>query len=834
MSALARLSARFVRGHPMQVLLLVVGVALGVAVAVAIDLANGSARRAFVAATETLGGRATHQVVAGPAGCDEALYRRLKLAGIEACAPVVEGYVDVGSRPMRLLGLDPFAEAVVGGNLTDDRRRVPVGDLGRFFTQPGAVLVSETLGIRPGARIVAGRTTLHVIGRLRPRDDISRVALAGVLLADVATAQEVLGMAGRLSRIDMRLDDVQAARVARLLPPGVRLARAAERTAALQGMTAAFELNLRAISLLALVVGTFLIYNTITFFVLRRRATLGILRALGATGGQVMRLVLGESLALAAVGTVLGLALGIVLAQGALALVTRTINDLYFTLGPTELHVSAAGLLKGAVLGLAAAAVAAALPAREAARVPPAGVMQRSEVERKARGATTRAGIAAAVLLALGAALLRLPGDRLDVAFAALVLVLVGGAAAVPPAMVVLMGMVAPWSGRLGGVAGRLAPRNIVRHASRTVVAVAALMLAVSSIVGVQIMVGSFRATFTDWLAATLSADVFVGAPSNTVSRSAGFDAAVAREVAAVPGVARVATARNVVLETPSYGVIHVAAVSADIAARRRFLWVDGDPRDLWRRMRNGQVLVSQPLAFRHHIPAASGQEVELPTDGGPRRFPVAAIFYDYGSELGAVIMADPIYRGAWRDRLVSTIAAFAAPDAPLDAVLDRVRARVAPRGLHAQSNRGLREAALAVFDRTFAITAALRVLVAVVAFIGILSSLMALQLERTREVGVLRACGLSVGQLWRLVLLETGLMAGTAGLLAMPVGTALALILVEVVNPRSFGWTLAFVPRPQYFVEAFALALAAGLLAAVYPAWRFTRLRVADAIRME
>jgi putative ABC transport system permease protein len=213
----------------------------------------------------------------------------------------------------------------------------------------------------------------------------------------------------------------------------------------------------------------------------------------------------------------------------------------------------------------------------------------------------------------------------------------------------------------------------------------------------------------------------------------------------------------------------------------------------------------------------------------------VLAVFYDYSSDRGIIRMPYAAYRAAWDDPAISSLALYAAPGVDVDALVQRLRAVAAGQGdLIVNANRALREGTLAVFDRTFAITSVLQALATIVAFIGILSALMALQLERARELAMLRANGLTPGQLWGVVLTQTGLMGLTAGLLAMPLGLALALVLVYVINRRSFGWTLDLSLDPSLFVQALLVAGIAALLAGIYPALKMSRTSPALALREE
>ena len=852
-STLINVGWRYLARHPWQSVLMVVGITLGVAVMVAIDLANVSASQAFDLSTEAVAGRATHQITGGPQGLDEHVYTTLRLAGLAnkgiASAPILSDYVSspqLGNRPVQLLGVDPFAEAPFRSYVTNGQE-VPVDQLTAFLTQPGAVLLSSDVadryGLAAGAPLsltVGGyERTAFVAGVLQPADSLSRRALDGMILADIATAQELTGRLGQLDRIDLIVpegDDGVLARLEALLPDDVTVQPVAARSGAIEQMTAAFRTNLTALSLLALVVGLFLIYNTMTFSVVQRRPLFGTLRCLGVTRNEVFVLVLSEALLIGVIGSVLGVVLGIVMGQGAVRAVTQTINDLYFVVTVQGVAAPVSSLAKGAILGILATVLAAAPPAWEAASVAPRTALSRAGLESKAGHAVKAAALASLILMAAGLALLALPAKGLVTSFSGTFAIIIGIGMQTPLVTRLLMDAATPISSRLGGVLGRMAPRSVVNSLSRTAIAIAALMIAVSVTIGVSLMVGSFRYTVVAWLSQTVQGDVYISPPSATasVASTATIDPRADAIIRGWPGVERVDTLRSVTVDSPD-GPLQVAAVdNPSTGDERLFVAADGAPEDVWQAMQAGAVMVSEPFANRFDLPRRGG-EVTLNTPDGPRTFPVAAIYYDYASSQGTVMMALSLYRALWSDEATTALALRLAPGSDPDQVARGLQDALAPvQSLIVQPNQALRDEALVVFDRTFAITGALQLLATLVAFIGVLSALLSLMLDKQRELGILRAVGLTGRQLWRLVSLETGLMGAVAGLLAMPTGLVLALILIYIINRRSFGWTLQLQLSPEPFVQAMVVAVVAALLAGIYPAWRMTRMATAEAMRFE
>jgi putative ABC transport system permease protein len=874
-----RAGLRQMARQPGQTVLAVAGVALGVAVLVAVDLATGSAQRAFELSAEAVAGRATHQIVGGPLGLPDTLFPRLVLDSGATAAPIVEDWVTLPpprrgqpERVLRVLGVDPFSDGALRPYLAagDEPAGAAAGGdrlalFASLLLRPGACLLSAATaaeaGLRPGdafrVRTNGGWRPLVLAGVLRPTDSAARRAVADLLFMDIAAAQELLERDGRLDRIDLRLPPAaspagraQRQTILRLLArlaPGAQLLDAAGRIRAVSEMTRAFRINLAALSLLALACCAFLIYNTMTFSVVRRRPLLGTLRTLGVTRRQVLALILGEAAVVAAAGTAAGLAAGVPLGRALLHLVTRSINDLYFVVSVRDLAVAPGSLLRAAAVGLGATLGAALAPALEATLTPPSGVLSRSLLESRLRRALPRATLLGAALLGAGALLLAVPppggspagaaGAGLALAFAGLGAFIAGCALLAPAATVALMRLARPPLAAIFGLRGRMAAGGVEASLSRTAVAIAALMVAVSVTVGIGVMIDSFRHTFVRWLDGELEADIYVAATAGGGGRGAPFPPELAARAAALPGVSAVHAMRRIALPTAA-GPLRLLAVDED---RRGYAGLDlreGDPRTVWEQVAGGEAaLVSEPFSRRHEVHA--GDRLRLPTAAGEHGFAVAGVYTDFASDAGVVMVSRRTYLRYWHDPLLSgmslDLAAGATSEAAIDATIARLHQTLgATRPFVITSNRSLKQGSLQIFDRTFVITGVLRLLAGLVAAIGVLSALTALQLERAREIGVLRAAGLTPGQVWQMVTLQTGLMGLAAGLLALPVGLALAVIMIYVINRRSFGWTLQMQISPGVLAQALLLALVAALAAGLYPAWRMARTRPALALREE
>lgn len=838
---LLRLSLNHIKRFKLQSLLMVLGIALGVAVVVSIDLASQSARQSFQASTRNLAGQATHQIIGSHHGLPEKIYTDIKVqSGFDKISPIVEGFGEIEGLKnisFRLLGLDPFAEGAFRGYIKG--QAMSYNALAKWFALKGAVFISHDLAQKQAWKIGQQISFQHqnkqqlltIVGFLSPSQNAAKEVLQTTLLTDISSAQEILNKEGFLTRIDLKLEHSQdLSTIQSLLPPALKLQKLEDRMNAVGDMSRAFELNLLSMSLLAILVGIFLIYNTISFSIVRRRTVLGNLRALGATREQIFQLIVGETLVLGLIGSIAGLGLGILLGQGTVRLVAQTIRDHYYDVAVSGLYLAPGGFIKGFLTGMIASFIAALIPAWQATKIPPSGVIQRSRFEETHRQALPLLNLAGSICLGIGAILSFTPDLGLIWGFISFFLIAFGFSFLVPGFTLILMSLI-QFITSVTGLTGRMAPQNISRSLSRTGMAIAALMMTVSVIVSVSIMVGSFRTTVANWLEDTLGVDLYISVNGDFTT---SMEPEVKDKLKHIQGIKQLTSSRQIRLETQKYGQVFLLAISHDSARKRLFFWSEGSQKEIWKQLQQGAVMVSEPFANRHHLSHQSGQHIQLLTDQGLKSFPVVAIYQDYASEHGRITMAETIYRRYWTDKKLSSLGLLLDDSQDSESIRQHIHQILPPNIYHVQSQANLREGALEVFDRTFAITGALRLLAAIVAFIGIFSTLMALILERFREIGILRANGMTAGQLFRLLSLETGLLGLAAGLMAIPVGWILSLVLTYVINKQSFGWTIIYSIEPIYFLQALALSIGSALLAGLYPIWRSSQIRPVDALRME
>src|SRR5262245_46117949 len=698
---------------------------------------------------------------------------------------------------------------------------------------------------------------LRVAGIIQ--DDTRRVSLWDrVAIMDLAAVQVLFGSVGRLDRIDVvttndRTPEEVALAIRSVLPPHLIVQRPSQRSAQVEKMVGAFQLNLAVLSWVGLLVGMFLVYNTMSFSVAQRRREIGIYRALGMTERRVAGLFLLESGVFGFLGGTLGGLAGLWLARGLVSLVSRTISDLYVPLTSSGTLAAFDGqsfglLAQGILVGTVVSMAGAVGPSMDASRTITTKALAPGDYE---QSETIRSGryVRASLILLLAGGLSAFvpPIQGLPLFGYAATLCLLAAFASLSPVCIAAWRWSMQRNARstpgLSGNLRRMAADHAARHPGRNAVTVSALLVGLAIMIGVVVMVRSFRDTVEAWVNETVMADLIVAPPAWLHEKRVGqasrsLPAAWLPVLQTIDGVAAVDTYRDVVVEAQGQSV---ALVSRDLrlhARRGRYMMVEGDWRIvLMRAAHTGGVLVSEVLANR--LGLRTGGSVTIITPKGPETVPVEGIFYDYATDGGKMVMERSFYHRFWDDDRITVFALYLEPDADSESVRRAVsrtltgsQEQMAPTTI--VRNKELRQEILNIFDRTFVLTYVLEAIAVLVAILGIVNTLVTAVLERRRELATLQAIGASTKQVEQLILWEAVYLGLIGAVLGVIGGLALAWVLIAVINKQSFGWTIRMTIPLGVLFQAVLLAISAAWIAGYFPARWAARQPVVEGLREE
>jgi putative ABC transport system permease protein len=843
-----RLMLRPLLQEPMRAILTVLAVALGVAVVLAIDLAGAAATGSFRASMETLAGDNDLEVVAsggvpeGVVGTIATLPYSIRISSRIEDSAVISDTKQI----IPLIGLDLVAE---GGSAVNtaisasswSESFASSDDAMSFLQSPDSIWVGASLGRKPGDQL-----------RLLINDQVREFTVRGVypdsngsasaIVMDLAAAQRALNRFGRVDRILLKVPEApsleewqQHLRAA--LPIGVEVRTQGTGTNENRRMLAAFRWNLRLLSYIALVVGAFLIYNTISVSVVRRRPETGIVRALGAGRAAVLSAFIGEAAFFGLAGAALGLPVGRVMASGAVKLMAATVESLYVSSRPGSIELSIWSVVLAFVIGVGVAIVSAYSPAREASLVSPVEAMARGRSEYMTRVHKSRDLWLALILGILAAAASRIPAIEGKPVFGylAALLLVVASALAIPAFTDAVISSTSRSLGKILGVEALLASQSLSGSLRRTSVLVGALSTAIAMMTSVGIMVGSFRETVLIWMNDRLPADLYLrpaGEPAPDRHPTVSLE--LADKISKLPGVAGVDRLRAYEI---SYDGMPATLASVDLSALRsdhRSNFFSRRPTEqvLSQIRDTNAVVVSEPFTYKHHVRA--GSSITLALGASRPSFRIADVYYDYGSERGSILMDRQTMLRYLPDSTPSNLAIYVAPNASVENVRQEITQASADYRVLVASNRDLRTEAIRIFDRTFAITYALEAVAVIVAVMGVAGALLALVIDRRRELGLLRFLGAAAGQVRKQILVEAGLLGLLANFAGLALGFALSLVLIYVINKQSFGWTIRFHWPVAILLGAVSVVYVATVLAGLYPAEVAVRLNPLEAVHEE
>ena len=810
------------RHHPWRSLCAVGAVMLGVALALAVHLINASALSEFSAAVRAVNGQPDLELRATRGAFDESLFARLAThPQVGIASPVLELATNAitaqGRRvPLRVVGLDALSATPMAPALAP----VPARDAERL-----ALFAPATLFLNAAAREQLGEGPVRLQAGLKLREAkvAGTVGAGGAPLAvmDIAAAQELFGRLGELSRIDVQLrpgTDRAAWLKDFALPAGVVAAEPGDATQRVSNLSRAYRVNLMVLALVALFTGAFLVFSVLALSVARRAQQFALLGVLGLDARQRQRLVLLESAALGAVGAVAGVALGTALAALALRLLGGDLGGGYFEGVAPRLQWSPAAALGYGLLGVVAAMAGGWFPAHDARRLP---LAQSLKGLRAGTSARRWPWLGPVLLVAAGAMALLPPVFDLPLAaYLSVGLLLVGGVASLPPLVGAAYDVLAP------RLAHRVLPLLAIERARRVretaAVAVSGVVAALSLAVALTVMVASFRDSMLHWLDVVLPADLYVRtAIGSSAGDTAFLDEGLVAAAARLPGVERVATQRaRSLLPDPRRPAVALLARPLGDAARELPLVGSPAPVPAGR----VPVFVSEAMVDLHGARLGAGlplldAALGLPrTDDGNSRFVVAGVWRDYVRQSGAVMLRQADYQRLTGDRRVNDLQLWLAPGADASAVQARLRELAGPAGalLEFASAAELRANSLRIFDRSFAVTYWLQAVAIGIGLFGVAASFSAQVLARRKEFGLLAHLGLTRRQILAVVAGEGAAWTLVGAAAGVALGLVVSVVLVHVVNPQSFHWTMDLLV-PWLRLLALALAVVA---AGTWSAW--------------
>ena len=818
---LAHLSGGYARHHPLRAIVQVIAIAVGVALGYAVNLINASALDEFSGAVRHVLGQSDFSISGGRIGFDEQVYARIAaLPEVEMASPMVEVEAPVPSQPrsaaglatLRVVGVDIFRAALLSpawvGEPEKKIENDPFGHLaGGLFLSPAAM---QRFGVKPGDTLrlqVGPRTEVFTIaGRLtraRAGEEL------GVL--DIAAAQTRFDQIGRMHRIDVKVaagvsPAMARERIAALLPAGVTISTPDEAAQRVSNVSRAYRINLNVLALVALFTGAFLVFSLQAQAVVARRTELAFLRISGVTAGELQRLLVIEAIVAGVIGSLLGLALGIALAALALAALGGDLGSGFFAGTQARLAISPGWTLAFFVLGVAASVAGGWVPAREAARVEPALAFKAgSELDalKPLGGALWPA--CAVLALGVGAALLPPVAGLPIFGYIAIALLLIGAIMLQPRLAQALFERLGRASRATRNVPWLGATTRLAQAPSGAAIGLAGIVASFALMVAMATMVTSFRQSLDVWLGQVLPADLYVRAGSRGESMTTAYFSERDRALlTSAPGVQRAEFSRFArVAIDPKRAPVTLVIRPLDPARPALPLIgraIDWSPSDL------PPAWISEALGELYGIDV--GQQLAIPLAGSPHPFKVIGVWRDYARQTGAIALRDIDYQRITGDTTRTDAALWLDPGVRANDVIDAVRDRldVGAQAEFLQPGE-IRRLSMNIFDRSFAVTYLLEVAAIVIGLIGIAATFSAQALARTKEFGMLRHLGVTRGQILGQFAIE-GLLVTLLGIVSgLAIGFAVALVLIHVVNPQSFHWTM------ELHVPA---GLIAGLVAAL------------------
>jgi len=856
---LRRVSFKHIKHQKIRTIMALFGIALGVASMTSIDIVNSSVIRSLEDSINRITGRAVLQITGAESGFPEAMLERVQnVPGVEYAVPVIETNANLAlgsERSFVVLGVDVLQDSNIRDySVTDESSDIP--DPLLFLAKPDSILLTKEMAKREGIAIdqkiqvqtVQGLKTFTVRGLLEP--DGPAKALGGdISIMDLYAAQLAFGKETRIDRIDISIIrgqslDSMKTRIQAALPEGYSIDTPAGRSRQIENLMTRFRKSMNLISFMALFVGMYLIYNTVSISVVQRRREIGVLRALGATQNQIIRLFLSETVALSLIASILGVGLGVLFAKLSISAVAQTVSSMYGRIQITDLEFSWPGMFKNTCIGVLASVVAAAFPAHSSTHVAPISAIRSLPYTMNNAVLNKAQKIFSALLIALAGIIIVIyktagpasPIRNSTTTTMAMICLLLGISLAAPLFLKwFIIAYRSLFASRLGA-GGRLAGLNLEKNLSRNAVAVAAVFFSISLSVSSSSMLNSARIGVLDYVDSTDNSDIIItsGHPLATAGApTIPMPLAMLRELEAIPGVQSVDPFRKLFLNISGKRVLLEAIDVMKWPKHNTCTMVAGKFSDISLMRDSDQVSVNETVAARMGL--KPGDELVLPTPVGPKRFNVIAVTVSYASDAGVIFLDMQTYERHWNDHVADMFSLYVKKGHDIAAVRSAIQERFkGKRKMFVLPALEFRQEIKKMLDQSLVMNDAVNVLTLLIAGFGIIVTLLASVLERTREIGILRSIGMKRNQVSAVVLIESALIGAAGGLLGIVAGVITGWINLEGFFRLDFGASMSYHIHYPSIVTALLLSIALSVLAGLYPAKRAAKTNIVEALSYE
>ena len=840
-----------------QSILAVLGVAVGIAVFVAVDLANDSAKQSFRNSAVSIFGDTEFQLMRSTSGISENVYSDVvKSAELQPLLNIIRPIIDKQitltdsngvEDKYRLLGINVINENVLSGNNKYGIDFLNSSQTSFNFFAENQVFVSSILASKKQLSIADEflvedtNNKISIVGFFQGDNSLQRELMQNVIITDISVAQNITNSNGILTRIDISSVYDQNEKIAldkwfSLLPSGVQLIPSYTYSEARKSITKSFDTNLLALSLLALLVGLYLIYNMMTFSIHRRKNLFGTLRAIGVTKNEIFFLVLVEGLLIGLIGAIFGIMLGILLAYFLLGLISSTINYQFFSSSPNSIALDITIIYQALILGISGSIVSVLIPAWSASRIQPRELIDIYGKYSTYNNYHMVLFFLGLLLCSIGYLITLAPITNLIIGFIAMFLVIVGLSLTVPTTTQIVLLIISSILEKIGRPTIVTLSVETIKNSLNTIaICIAALSVSIAMTIGIGCMIQSFRATVEEWLNQSLVADIYIAPPTLSFGQDLkGIDDEFIKYVSDIPEIEYISQLGSFEIFKDGYLLNLIVVDSAEKIFDEVIQLKEGEKKDIWNDfVQTDSILISEPLAFQKNIQI--NDTFDILTDTGLKSFTVRGIYYDYSSTSGIAMVSKQVYDNYWNNSKVTSLALYLNDSQNSEVVFNKLLDKFdTDWDLQIISSKKLNNASMEIFDKTFEITFVLRSISLIVAFIGILGAISAIILSRAREFSILKSIGFTNNQLRTIIGNQTFIIGVISGLISIPLGIIITNLLIQIINKQSFGWSIPMQLLPSVFVEGIMVAILSSVLASIYPSIKISRNNIRKALMGE